>query len=106
MAPEKHTDGEQDELIGEDRCWPCTVANAVVGGFVALVPLLAALVTGRTALIAITTVWAVAVIGFTGYRLVKRGYLPLAKPAAKVTGLRKRIGPGSKVKADQKDTRQ
>lgn len=104
MDTQKRTGENQDELVGEDRCWPCTVANAVVGVLVALVPLLAALIEGSTALVAGTTVWAVAVIGFTGYRLRKRGYLPLARPVATATGLHERIGPGSKTDAERKDS--
>lgn len=91
----------QEDLTGESRCWPCTVANSVVGLLVALVPLAAALVRGDPALVAGTAVWAVVVVGFTVYRLVRRGYLPLAEPAAKATGLHERIGPGSDP--DRKD---
>lgn len=85
------------KLTEEDRCWPCTVANSTVGLLVALVPLIAALVKGDATLIAGTLVWVVVVFSYTGYRLVERGYLPLAEPVAQATGLHERIGPGSKT---------
>ena len=86
-----------DDLTGEDRCWPCTVANSVVGLLVALVPLAAALLRGDAVLLAGALVWALVVVGFTGYRLVARGHLPLAEVMAKVTGLDARIGPESET---------
>ena len=86
-----------DDLTGGDRCWPCTVANSVVGLLVALVPLAAALLKGDAVLLAGAVVWALVVVGFTGYRLVARGHLPLAEPVAKVTGLDARIGPESET---------
>lgn len=79
----------------DDRCWPCTVANATVGMIVALLPLVVAVIEGAPGVIALATVWAVAVTGFTVYRLIERGYLPFAEPVAKATGLHERIGPGS-----------
>lgn len=105
VPQQNRTDGGQTEFVDENRCWPCTVANAVVGVLVALVPLLAALIEGSTALIAGTTVWAVAVIGFTGYHLIKQGYLPLAQQVATATGLHERIGPGSKTDTEREDSR-
>lgn len=84
-----------DDLTGENRCWPCTVANSVVGLLVAWVPLSAALVNGDPAVVAGAVVWGVLVTGVTAYRLVARGYLPLAEPVARLTGLHDRIGPGS-----------
>lgn len=83
-----------EELTGTDRCWPCTVANASVGLFVAWLPLVAAVLEGRQTVVLATVVWGVGVTGFTLYRLVDRGYLPLAGPVAKLTGLHDRIGPG------------
>lgn len=68
-----------------------------MGLLIAWVPLAAALVTGRTALLVGTVLWGVVVTGYTGYRLVRSGYLPLAEPVAKVTGLHERIGPGSRT---------
>lgn len=82
-------------MTGERRCWPCTVANTVVGLVVAWLPLAAALVEGEPAVVRLAIGWGVAVTGFTLYRLVRRGYLPLAEPVAKLTGLHERIGPGS-----------
>ena len=41
-------------------------------------------------------VWGAAATGYTGYRLVARGYLPYAEQVAKRTGLHDRIGPGGK----------
>lgn len=93
----------EDEYTGENRCWPCTVANAAVGLLVAMVPVLAALVEGNAAILAGSLVWAVAVIAFTLYRLVSLGSLPLAEPVAKATGLHGRIGPGSNSEADRKN---
>lgn len=84
----------------ENRCWPCTVANSVVGLVVAWLPLVAALVRGSPELVAITFVWGVGITGYTGYRLVERGYLPGAETAAKRTGLHERIGPGSPSDSD------
>lgn len=92
-----------DDLTGERRCWPCTVANSVVGLVVAWVPLAAALVEGSAAFVIGTAVWGAVVTGYTGLRLVKLGYLPLAEPAAKLTGLHERIGPDSKLDADGDD---
>lgn len=80
-------------LTGDRRCWPCTVANAVVGLVVAWLPLVAALVKGETAVVRLAFGWGVAVTAFTLYRLVRRGYLPLAEPVARLTGLHDRIGP-------------
>lgn len=94
-----------DDLTGEDRCWPCIVANSVVGLLVALVPLAAALLRGEAVLLAGTVVWALVVVGFTGYRLLKRGYLPLAERIAKATGLHGRIGPESGTETDRRDER-
>ena len=94
-----------DDLTGEERCWPCTVANSVVGLLVALVPLAAALLRGDAVLLAGAVVWALVVVGFTGYRLVAKGYLPLAEPIAKVTGLHERIGPESGTETDRQDER-
>lgn len=85
-----------EDLTGEDRCWPCTVANAAVGLVVAWLPLAVALVEGAPGVIALAAGWAVVVTGFTLYRLAQRGYLPFAESVAKATGLHERIGPGSK----------
>lgn len=82
-------------LTGEDRCWPCTLANTAIGLVVGWLPLAAALVRGRTALIALSLVWGLAVTGYTGYRLLAMGYLPYAERVAKATGLHGRIGPGA-----------
>jgi hypothetical protein len=87
----------------EDRCWPCTVANSVVGLVVAWVPLVASLVRGSPELVAGTLVWGVLVTGYTGYRLVDLGYLPGAETAAKLTGLHERIGPGSNSEHTRRD---
>lgn len=68
-----------------------------MGLLIAWVPLAAALVTGRTSLLVGTVLWGVVVTGYTGYRLVRLGYLPLAEPVAKLTGLHERIDPGSRT---------
>lgn len=83
-----------ENRTGANRCWPCTVANAVAGLVVAAVPLVAALQSSDTLVVAGALVWSAVVTGFTAYRLVRRGYLPMAEPVAKLTGLHERIGPG------------
>lgn len=81
---------------GEDRCWPCTVANTVVGVLVAGVPLAAALARGDLVPLVVASIWAVAVCSYTAYRLVALGYLPYAETIARRTGLHDRIGPGKR----------
>lgn len=88
-----------EPLTGAERCWPCTIANGVVGLLVALVPLAAVLASGNRAGIPWAVAWGVLVIGVTIYRLVSLGYLPFAEPAARFLGLHDRIGPG----ADEED---
>lgn len=95
MAPPTRT--------GDERCWPCTVANGVVGLLVGWVPVAAAVVRNDPSLLAMTLLWAVAVTGYTAYRLTRLGYLPLAGAVAKVTGLHERIGPGSKPGDEPED---
>lgn len=82
-----------DPLTGDRRCWPCTVANAAVGLLVGWIPVVAALVEGTPTVIGATLVWGMCVTGFTVYRLVRLGYLPLADSVAKRTGLDEHIGP-------------
>lgn len=82
-----------ERLTGEDRCWPCTAANAFVGLLVAWVPFVAALVDGSPGVVIAVGLWAVSVTGYTMCRLVARGYLPAAGPMAKLTGLHDRISP-------------
>lgn len=82
-------------LTGTDRCWPCTIANSVVGLVVAWLPLSAAAIRGQPALIAMAAIWGIAITGYTAYRLVALGYLPLAEPVARWTGLHDRLGPGA-----------
>lgn len=84
---------ESVRLVGERRCWPCTVANATVAAFVAGVPLLAGVLSGEPTLLALTVLWALFVVGYTGYRLIDLGYLPGAEAIATRTGLHDRIGP-------------
>lgn len=88
------TDDSTTELTGENRCWPCTVANSAVALLVAMVPVLAAVARGDATVLALTGIWAVAVIGYTFYRLIVRGYLPYSETIARRTGLHERIGPG------------
>lgn len=90
------TGGPTTELTGENRCWPCTVANAAVALLVAAVLVLAALARGDVTLLVITAVWAIAVVGYTFYRLLARAYLPYSETIALRTGLHERIGPGKK----------
>lgn len=84
------------DLTGENRCWPCTIANSIVGILVAWLPLLAAYVgaSGGPGLLVATAVWGVVVTAYTGYRLLALGYLPYSEHIAKRTGLHERIGPG------------
>lgn len=82
------------ELTGDERCWPCTVANTAVGTLVAAVPLVAALVRGDPVAIVVAAGWAAAVLSYTGYRLLALGYLPYAETVARRTGLHGRLGPG------------
>ncbi len=82
-------------LTGDQRCWPCTVANAAVGLLVGWLPVIAALVEGSLSLILGTVLWGLCVTGFTIYRLLQLGYLPFAEPVAKQVGLHTVIGPGS-----------
>lgn len=84
-----------EESPGADRCGPCTVANASVGLLVAWLPLAAVLSDRAGGPITLAVGWGSLVTAFTAYRLVARGYLPLAEPIARVTGLHTRIGPGS-----------
>lgn len=86
-------DDPATEPTGENRCWPCTIANSAIALVVAMVPVLAAVVSGDAILLALTVVWAVAVMGYTLYRLFDRGYLPYSEVVARRTGLHERIGP-------------
>lgn len=85
---------DEDARVGEDRCWPCTVANAAAGLLVALVPVAVAGLRGDRGLLLGAGVWAVLVLAFTVHHLYRRGYLPGAARVAKRTGLHDRIGPG------------
>lgn len=94
-----------DELTGERRCWPCTVANSIVGLVVGWLPFVAAFLRGDAVLVALAVVWATAVTGYTVYRLLALGYLPLAEHVAKRTGLHDRIGPASNAERDDEPAR-
>lgn len=89
MAPSR------TRLTGDRRCWPCTVANAGVGLAVAWLPLAALLVQGGSEAVLVAAGWGLAVTLYTGYRLLDRGYLPMAEPVARWTGLHDRVGPGA-----------
>lgn len=91
-------------MTGDDRCWPCTVGNAVVGLVVAWLPLAVELLTGDSGPVLLAAGWGIAVSTFTVYRLVDRGYLPLAEPVAKATGLHRRIGPDADARSDGAST--
>lgn len=92
-----------EEVTGATRCWPCTIANSIVGLLVAWLPVAAALVEGSAILVTGTVVWAVVGTGYTGVWLVKRGYLPFAESVAERTGLHDRFGPDSITNTDQQD---
>lgn len=81
---------------GDRRCWPCTVANALVGLLIAAVPLAAALQVGDRGVVLAAVGWSVLVVAATAYRLLALGYLPYAETVARWTGLHDRIGPGRK----------
>lgn len=91
------------QRTGDRRCWPCTVANGAVGLLIGWVPVVAAIVNGSPTVLGATLVWGASVTGFTLYRIVRRGYLPLAEPVAKRTGLHERIGPGSGSDGDEEE---
>lgn len=95
------TMSEEPRLVGEERCWRCTIANTAVAALVAGVPLLATLLEGEPVLIASAVLWVGAVAVFTGYHLVTRGYLPGSDRIAKRTGLHERIGPGSAAESEE-----
>lgn len=90
-----------EDLTGEDRCWPCTVANATVGLVVAWLPVVVALIEGARGVIALAVGWAVIITGYTLYRLLQRGYLPFAEPVARATGMHEQIGPGSRSNSEK-----
>lgn len=92
---------EEPRLVGEDRCWRCTIANTTVAALVAGVPLLATLLKGEPVLVAIAVLWVGVVAVFTGYHLVERGYLPGSDRIAKRTGLHERIGPGRPAEGEE-----
>lgn len=89
------TDPEADRLVGENRCWACTVSNGIVAALVGGIPLVGGVVNDDPAFLVVTVAWAVVVFGYTLYRLVSRGYLPGSERIAKRTGLHERIGPDS-----------
>lgn len=101
----KMGDADSDRLVEENRCWACTVSNAAVATLIAGVPLLAGVMRGDPAVLAATAVWALAVFGYTLYRLLARGYLPGADAIAKRTGLHDRLGPGGPNGRTGGDTR-
>jgi hypothetical protein len=86
---------DSNQLVGENRCWTCTITNGLLGLIVAGVPLLGGLQHEDPRFLALTVVWAVGVLSFTLFRLVSKGYLPGSKAVARRTGLHDRIGPGS-----------
>lgn len=85
----------QPDLTGDRRCWPCAAANSAVGLLVAWLPFVATALGDTQQFVLVgTTVWGLAVTGYTGYRLLDRGYLPYSERVARATGLHDRIGPG------------
>lgn len=98
------TESKGERLVGDDRCWPCTVANGIVAVFIAGLPLLAGLVRGEPTILAATGVWAIAILGYTVYRLRSRGYLPSSDAIAKRTGLHERVDPGRSMDGEPGDS--
>lgn len=92
----------EDRLVGDDRCWPCTIANLAVGLVVAGGPVLVAVARGGAFYWGLATGWALIVMVFTLYRLVVKGYLPGAGRAARRVGLDDRIGPGAEGRQDDR----
>lgn len=87
----------QSDSTGDRRCWPCAVANSAIGLVVAWLPFAATgLGESQRFVLGVTALWGLAVTGYTGYRLLARGYLPYAERVARATGLHDRIGPGRK----------
>jgi hypothetical protein len=86
-------DSRTDPLVGENRCWACTISNGIVAAIIAGVPLYGALQNGGVVVTAVTAVWSAAVMGYALLRLILRGYLPGSEQIAKKTGLHERIGP-------------
>lgn len=76
-----------------------------MGLVVAWLPLTGAFVGGDQVVVAGAVAWGAVVTGVTTYRLVTRGYLPLAEPVAKRTGLHERIGPGADRDSDERGER-
>lgn len=89
------------DRTGEDRCWPCTLANLGVGILVGGLPLVLVVGSGALVPIVLAAGWALAVLAFTLYRLYAKGYLPGAERVARATGLHERIGPGSEARGDE-----
>lgn len=87
-------------MTGDDRCWPCTVANAVVGLVVAWLPLAVELLRDEPRAVLLAVGWGIAVSTVTIYLLLARGYLPMAEPVARATGLHERLGPGGDGHSD------
>jgi len=58
-----------EALTGDQRCWPCTVANTAVGLLVGWTPVTTALLRDDPFLIAGATVWGEVVSLFTADRL-------------------------------------
>lgn len=85
---------DEERLVGDDRCWGCTITNGLVALVIAAIPLYGAIGTGDPVIVVVTVVWAVAVVGYTLVRLVTRGYLPGSERVARASGLHERIGPG------------
>jgi len=87
------TDSGAEPLVGENRCWACTVSNGIVAVIIAGVPLYGALQNGSVVITAVTAVWSASVMGYALLRLILRGYLPGSERIAKTTGLHEWIGP-------------
>lgn len=90
---------------GVERCWPCTVANGLVGLVVGWLPPTVAVLGNRRGMLPLALAWAAAVTAYTGVRLYRLGYLPFAEPVAKRTGLHDSIGPGANDGDDDSERR-
>lgn len=86
-----------ERLVGDRRCWPCTIANLGIGLVIAWVPFVVFLVAGSPDPIPIAAGWGVVVTTFVIVRVVGRGYLPFAARVAEVTGLHERVRPDGRA---------
>lgn len=96
---------ESERMVGDRRCWPCTLANSVVGLGIAWIPPAAMLLADNRTAVPVATAWGLVVTTYTAYRLVGHGALPLAERTARRTGLHDRIGPETRPGQAEREDR-